>query len=77
MHKRNTVRVAMTEKGRVAYQASLARETFHRVMAVLSPEDREQLRSVMTKLWLRALQEVKREVAWASAAPSHVESSNE
>ena len=77
MHKRNTVRVAMTEKGRVAYQASLARETFHRVMAVLSPEDREQLRSVMTKLWLRALQEVKREVAWASAAPSHVESSDD
>ena len=73
MHKRNTVRVDMTEKGRSAYQASLARETFHRVMSVLSREDRLHLREVMTKLWLRALQEVQHEVAWASEAPSHVE----
>lgn len=73
LHKRNTVRVAMTEKGRNAYQESLERETFHSVMSVLSPEEREQLRGVMTKLWLRALQEVKHEVAWASTAPSHLE----
>lgn len=73
LHKRNTVRVAMTEKGRNAYQESLERETFHSVMSVLSTEEREQLRNVMTKLWLRALQEVKHEVAWASTAPSHIE----
>jgi DNA-binding MarR family transcriptional regulator len=72
LHKRNTVRVAMTEKGRAAYQESLARETFHSVMSVLSKEEREQLRHVMTKLWLRALQEVKHEVSWADAAPSHI-----
>ncbi len=76
MHKRNTVRVAMTEKGRSAYQASLARETFHQVMSVLSPEDRLHLRDVMTKLWLRALREVQHEVAWASEAPTHVEPSD-
>jgi DNA-binding MarR family transcriptional regulator len=73
LHKRNTVRVAMTEKGRTAYQESLERETFHNVMSVLSDEEREQLRRVMTKLWLRVLQEVKHEVAWASTAPSHTE----
>jgi len=73
LHKRNTVRVAMTEKGRIAYQESLARETFHSVMSVLTEEEREQLRHAMTKLWLRALQEVKHEVAWASTAPSHIE----
>ena len=73
LHKRNTVRVAMTEKGRVAYQESLTRETFHSVMSVLTEEEREQLRHAMTKLWLRALQEVKHEVAWASTAPSHIE----
>lgn len=73
LHKRNTVRVAMTEKGRNAYQESLERETFHSVMSVLTTEEREQLRNVMTKLWLRALQEVKHEVAWASTAPSHIE----
>jgi len=75
LHKRNTVRVAMTEKGRTAYQESLERETFHSVMSVLSDEEREQLRCVMTKLWLRVLQEVKHEVAWASTAPSHIEMS--
>ncbi len=73
LHKRNTVRVAMTEKGRTAYQESLERQTFHDVMSVLSEEEREQLRSVMTKLWLRVLQEVKHGVAWASTAPTHVE----
>ena len=76
MHRRNTVRVAMTEKGRNAYQASLERATFHRVMSVLSREEREHLRNAMTRLWLRALQEVKHEVAWASTAPSHVELSD-
>lgn len=77
LHKRNTVRVAMTEKGRIAYQESLARETFHNVMSVLSAEEREQLRTVMTKLWLRSLQEVKHEVPWASTAPSHIEGASE
>jgi len=73
LHKRNTVRVAMTEKGRNAYQESLTRETFHNVMSVLTPDEREQLRHVMTKLWLRVLQEVKHEVSWASTAPTHIE----
>ncbi len=72
LHKRNTVRVAMTEKGRNAYQQSLARETFHSVMSVLNDEEREQLRHVMSKLWLRVLQEVKHEVPWASTAPTHI-----
>jgi DNA-binding MarR family transcriptional regulator len=76
MHKKNTVRVAMTQKGREAYDQSLERQTFHEVMAVLSPQEREQLRTVMAKLWLRALHEVRHEVAWASSAPSHVPSEN-
>lgn len=72
LRKKNTVRVAMTEKGRDAYQASLKRETFHNIMSVLTAEEREQLRATMSKVWLRTLQEVKHEVAWASTAPSHV-----
>lgn len=76
MHKKNTVRVAMTQKGRWAYDKSLERETFHEVMSVLSSEEREQLRTAMAKLWLRALQEVRHEVAWASSAPSHVPAEN-
>ena len=72
MRKKNTVRVTMTEKGRDAYQASLKRETFHNIMSVLTDEEREQLRATMSKVWLRTLQEVKHEVAWASTAPSHV-----
>ena len=77
LHKRNTVRVAMTEKGRGAYQESLQRETFHRVMSVLSDEEREQLRRVMTKLWLRVLQEVKHEVPWTSTAPTHIKAADD
>ncbi len=73
LRKRNTVRVVMTEKGRTAYQQSLQRQTFHDVMSVLSDTEREQLRNAMTKLWLRVLQEVKHEVAWASTAASHIE----
>ena len=72
LHKKNTVRVAMTAKGRDAYQVSLKREMFHGIMSVLTDDEREQLRATMTKIWLRALQEVKHEVAWASTAPSHV-----
>ena len=72
LHKKNTVRVAMTAKGRDAYQISLKRETFHNIMSVLTHEEREQLRGTMTKVWLRTLQEVKHEVAWAGTAPSHV-----
>lgn len=77
MHKKNTVRVAMTQKGRWAYEKSLERETFHEVMSVLSDEERKHLRTAMAKLWLRSLQEVKHEVAWASSAPSHVPSAND
>ncbi len=77
LRKKNTVRVVMTDKGRAAYQQSLQRQTFHSVMSVLSDDEREQLRNIMTKLWLRTLQEVKREVAWASTAPSHVEMANQ
>jgi DNA-binding MarR family transcriptional regulator len=73
MHKKNTVRVSMTEKGREAYQLSLEREAFHSLMSVLSDTEREQLRNVMTKLWLRALQEVKHEIPWTSSAPTHIE----
>ena len=62
----------MTQKGRWAYEKSLERKTFHEVMSVLSEEERENLRTAMTKLWLRSLQEVKHEVAWATTAPSHV-----
>jgi len=72
MHKKNTVRVAMTQKGRWAYERSLERKTFHEIMSVLSEEEKEQRRTVVVKLWLRALQEVRHEVAWASSAPSHV-----
>jgi len=73
MHKKNTVRVSMTEKGRDAYQLSLEREAFHSLMSVLDETEREQLRNVMTKLWLRALQEVKHEIPWTSSAPTHIE----
>ncbi|MBE9506307.1 MAG: MarR family transcriptional regulator [Chloroflexi bacterium] len=72
LHKKNTVRVAMTAKGRDAYQVSLKREKFHSIMSVLTDDEREQLRATMTKIWLRTLQEVKHEIAWASTAPSHV-----
>ncbi|MFC1907419.1 MarR family winged helix-turn-helix transcriptional regulator [Chloroflexota bacterium] len=57
-HKQNTVRVAMTDKGREAYFNSIKRESFHEAMSCLSEEDKQSLLSVLTQLRESAIQKL-------------------
>ncbi len=56
--KRNLVRVELTDKGRDIYEHSLAEEPVHRIMASLSNEEHEQLRTILGKLWDEAVKEL-------------------
>ncbi len=49
-HRRNVVRVSLTEKGWEAFKAADRRETFHEVMTVLSAEQRSALRATLNAL---------------------------
>ncbi len=66
LDRRNLIRVAMTDKGRKAYDLSLKRETVPGAMAILSPSEREQLDVLLRKLLQAALAElrVKRDVPY-------------
>lgn len=48
------VGITMTEKGQQLYRKSTREKSLHEAMAVLSEEDRQQLRSCLQKLQDRA-----------------------
>jgi DNA-binding MarR family transcriptional regulator len=48
--RKNVIRVALTEKGKLAYENSVKSETYHRIMSVLSAEKRETLREILLEL---------------------------
>jgi DNA-binding MarR family transcriptional regulator len=50
LDRKNKVRAALTEKGKKAYYLSQARESIHRIMSCLSPEEIEQLNILLKKL---------------------------
>ncbi len=56
--RKNRVRVVMTEKGKEAYLQSTKRESIHRILSVLSKEERKQLRLSLEKVMDRALKEL-------------------
>ena len=58
LKKKNHVRVSLTEKGEEAFEKSIIREHYHRVMAVLSQEERQVLWSSLQKLRDEALKEI-------------------
>ncbi len=58
LERRNLVRVALTEKGRQAYQQSTRREVVHRVMSCLSQEEREHLKKLLQKLCQQTFKEL-------------------
>ena len=58
LDRKNLVRLAMTEKGRQAYSASIKRESIHRTFSCLSKKESRQLVSCLEKLRDRALQEL-------------------
>ncbi len=50
LEKKNMVRVTMTEKGQQVYRKSTREKSLHEAMAVLSEEERQQLRGLLEKL---------------------------
>lgn len=48
--RKNRVRVVLTEKGRRALKQAVKRESIHLIFSCLTDEEREQLRSILTKL---------------------------
>ena len=59
MERKNLVRVSMTEKGKQAYEQSTKRKSIHKVMSVLSEQERQQLLASLEKLRNRALKEIR------------------
>jgi DNA-binding MarR family transcriptional regulator len=58
LDKKNLVRVSITDKGLQAYELSRKRGPIHRIMAVLSEEERTQLRELLRKLQAEARKEL-------------------
>jgi len=57
LHKKNLVRVTITEKGRKALALSLKRESINNTLSILSKEEQEQLYSSLEKVRDLALKE--------------------
>ena len=59
LDKKNMIRVEITAKGRDAFHEAKKMKSVHRVMAVLSQEEHQQLMAIMQKLWDKALEELR------------------
>lgn len=58
LDRRNLVRVEMTEKGQQAYKYAAELTSIHRIMSMLSKDDRRQLRLLLEKLCDKASEEL-------------------
>jgi DNA-binding MarR family transcriptional regulator len=58
LDKKNLVRVSLTEKGQKIYDSSTKRGPIHKIMGILSSEERSQFRNILDKLHLRARKEI-------------------
>ena len=56
--RKNMTRIVLTETGRQAYDQTKIRESIHRILSVLSEEEREQLESFLKRIRDRALKEI-------------------
>ena len=56
LHKKNMIRVEITEKGRQIYSKLIIGDAPHELMSCLSEEEREQLRSCLKRLRNRAFE---------------------
>lgn len=57
--RKNMIRVEITDKGREAVHNAKKIEPVHKIMAVLSNEEHQQLIVIMQKLWDKALEELR------------------
>jgi len=60
LSRKNMVRVELTEKGHKAYKRSAKRESIHKILSVLSSEERQQLELYLRRIRDRALQLIKK-----------------
>ena len=60
LSKKNRVRVELTDKGLEVYYKSLKRESVHKIMSVLSEEERRQLTSCLEKIRNKALEQLEK-----------------
>jgi DNA-binding MarR family transcriptional regulator len=58
LDKKNLVRVSLTEKGQKIYESSTRRGPIHKIIGILSAEERTQFRNILDKLHLRARKEI-------------------
>ena len=67
LDRRNLVRIKLTEKGRRVLHQGSKMESIHRVINVLSEEERRQMRASLEKIWRAALGELG--IKYRSRAP--------
>lgn len=60
LSRKNLVRVELTEQGREACNRSARRESIHKILSVLSSEERQQLELYLRRLRDKALQLIKK-----------------
>lgn len=58
MNRKNMIRVVLTDKGHELLKRASKRESIHRVLSVLSQDERRQLQSLLYKLRNKALEEL-------------------
>ena len=58
LHKKNLVRVTITEKGQKIYNQSSKIKAIHRIMSALSEEERRQLQTSLEKLRSKAIKDL-------------------
>jgi len=59
LHRKNLVRVSLTEKGKEAYHKSTTRQSIHNALSALSKEELKQLGSYLARLRDKAIAELK------------------
>ena len=58
LDRKNMIRVTITEKGREAVHDIKKMESLHEIMSSLTKEEHQQLRTILEKLWDKALEEL-------------------
>jgi MarR family transcriptional regulator for hemolysin len=58
LDRKNLIRVKITEKGREAIHNARKMESIHKIMSSLTKEEHQQLRTILRKLWDKAIREL-------------------
>jgi len=58
LDRKNLIRVVITEKGREAVNNAKKLKVIHKIMSSISDDEHRQLRTILEKLWYKALKEL-------------------